>query len=340
MKKILIINPGSTSTKYKIFNLKGFILDERTYKINEKKEEREFFSGLENISKIGIRVVHGGEISKTSKITKSLKKKISEYILFAPIHNARALEVIEKVERFFPKASFFATFDTAFHSTISEDLYTYPIKPNLAKKYKLRKYGFHGLAAESALLKFKELKKQKREKIPNNIIFAHLGGGCSVTAVKNGKSFSTSMGLTPISGIMMTTRVGDIDSDFDKILAHQMNTDINEVSRILNYESGFYGMTGTKDTLKIFNAAQSGKKKEKLAFDIFVNNLVEKIYAYAGLMGGLDAIVFSGGIGYGNKFLRDTLTKKMKLLSLTKKDIFAIDVDEELLIFNKIKNNH
>ncbi|MCD5389791.1 MAG: acetate kinase, partial [Candidatus Pacebacteria bacterium] len=203
VEQILVINPGSTSTKYKVFDEKGNVLDEHNYKISEVKEEGDFLLNLENVIKIGIRVVHGGDISETSKITKKLKKKIADYIDFAPIHNTRAIETIEKMEKHFPKTALFACFDTAFHTTMPEHLSTYAMPVALAKKYKLKKYGFHGLAVQSGYEKFKKKRKEQGLKVPKNIIFAHLGGGDSITAVKNGKSFYTSMGLTPISGIMM-----------------------------------------------------------------------------------------------------------------------------------------
>ncbi len=338
MKKILIINPGSTSTKYKVFDNNGGMLDEFVYKITEIKGEERFLYSLKDIEKIGIRIVHGGDISKTSKITKSLKKKIIEYIDFAPIHNKQDIDVIEKMEKTFPKIVKYASFDTAFHTTIPEYLSTYAIPVKLAKKYKIKKYGFHGIAIQSAYRELKEKRKKQKLLMPKKIIFAHLGGGCSVTAVKNGKSFCTSMGLTPISGIMMTTRSGDVDSDLDKILSHKENKTIDEISHILSFESGFLGLTGTKDTLSIFRKAQKGNKKEKLAFDIFVAEITEKIWGYAGLMQGIDALVFSGGIGYGNTYLRNEVLKRVKKLGLTKKDIYVIDVDEEKVIFDEIKN--
>ncbi len=336
MKEILIINPGSTSTKYKVFDLKGNVLSEQVFLLKQKKQELSFLKNIENIEKIGIRVVHGGDVSKTSRITESLKKKIEEFLDFAPIHNKRALETIYKIEKLFPRVPFFASFDTAFHRTIPEYLSTYAIPVKLAQRYKLKKYGFHGLAVQSALRKFIEKKEDIELEEIKNIIFVHLGGGCSITAVKNGKSFCTSMGLTPISGIMMVTRPGDIDSDLDKILSHKEHKSIDKISHILNYESGFLGMTGSKDTLKIFEKAQKGSKKEKLSFDMFVADITKTIFAYTGLMQGVDAVVFSGGIGYGNKYLRNTVTKKLKMLGIQKKDIYKVDIDEEEVIFNKI----
>lgn len=336
MKKILIVNPGSSSTKYKIFNLKGESISEMNFKLAETKEEKKFLQNIKEVQKIGIRVVHGGDLSETSKVTKKVKDKIREYKIFAPIHNTRALKTIAEIEKLFPRIPLFASFDTAFHTSMPEYLYTYAIPTRLAKKHKLRKYGFHGLAVQSALQKLKKEKKKYGKKIPQRIAFAHLGGGCSITAVKNGKSLYTSMGLTPISGIMMITRIGDVDFDLGRILVHKEKKSIDKISQILNYESGFYGMTGSKDTLKIFNRARAGSKKEKLAFDVFVAEITEKIWGYAGLMGGIDAVVFSGGIGYGNEYLRNTVAKNLKGLGITKKDIYTINVDEERIIFDEI----
>ena len=337
MKKILVINPGSTSTKYKVFDLHGNVHVEHTFKISEQIQENTFLSDLSNIIKIGIRVVHGGDISETSKITPSLKKKIAAYLDFAPIHNTRALETIEKMSMLFPKTPLFACFDTAFHSTMPDYLSTYAIPTKLAKKHKIKKYGFHGLAVQSAFDILKNMRKKQGLAFPQRIIFAHLGGGDSITAVKNGKSLYTSMGLTPISGLLMTTRAGDVDSDLDKILAHKENKTIDEISHILNFESGFYGLTGSKDTLEIVTKAMAGEPKYKLAFDMFVAEIVEKIYGYTGLMQGVDAVVFSGGIGYGNKDLRNSVTKQLSLLGLTKKDIYAVDIDEESVMFNELQ---
>ena len=337
MKKILIVNPGSTSTKYKLFTEQGKVISDHNFEITEVKEEKEFLSSIEDLTKVGIRVVHGGDLSDTSKINKRIKDKIKEYTAFAPIHNALATKTIEKMEKIFPNAKLYANFDTAFHTTIPEENATYAIPLKLAKKYKLRKYGFHGLAVSSALKVFKKELKESGKKLPKNIVFAHLGGGASITAVKGGKSFATTMGLTPLSGIMMVTRAGDIDPDLNKILALKEGKTIDEISYMLNNESGFYGMTGTKDSLKIFKAAEAGSKKEKLAFDIFVNNIVEKIYGFAGLMGGIDAVVFSGGIGYNDKFLRNTVTKRLKTLGLTTKDIYRANIDEEQIMFDNIK---
>ncbi len=337
MKKILTINPGSTSTKFKVYDLKGNSLDEKVFTLKKQKQQKKKKKKIEDLEKIAIRVVHGGDISKTSKITQSLKKKISKYTVFAPIHNKRALEVIAEMEKIFPKKPMYACFDTAFHTTIPTINSTYLISSKIAKKHNIKKYGFHGLAVSSALAKIKALKRKKGGKLPQKIICAHLGGGSSITAVKNGKSFITSMGLTPLSGIPMITRSGNVDPDIFSVLK-KSGISTAKASDMLNTESGFYGLTESKDTKKIIDKAQQGSKKEKLAFDIFVSEIVQKIWAYAGLMQGIDAIAFSGGIGYGNTHLRREVSKKLKPLHIKRQDTFVIDVDEELVMFNQVKN--
>ncbi len=335
--RVLTVNPGSTSTKYKLFDLKGNVLGEKVFTLKEEKKEFKFLSNITDLEKIAIRVVHGGEITKTSKITQAIKNEIIKYTVFAPIHNAGVLEIIEKMEKVFPKKNLYACFDTAFHTTIPVENSTYPIPLKISKKYNLKKYGFHGLAISSALNKLNILIKKEDKKIPKKIILAHLGGGCSITAVKNGKSFMTSMGLTPLSGIPMITRSGDIDPDIFSVLCKK-DLSVEQVSEILNKHSGFLGLTGSKDIKNIIKKALSGSKKEKLAFDIFISEIIQKIFAYAGNMQGIDTVVFSGGIGYGNKYLRDAVTKKLKILGLSKKDIYSIDIDEEFVMFNELQN--
>ncbi len=338
MKKVLTINPGSTATKYKVFDMQGNVLGEHIFKLQEEKKEFSFLRQLTGIQKIGIRVVHGGDITQTSKITKSLKKKIREYIDFAPIHNTRAIETIEKIEKVFPRLALYASFDTAFHQDIPIEHHTYMIDQKLAKKYHLRKYGFHGLAVQSAYEQYKTLVKKQGRALSQKVIVAHLGGGCSITALYRGKSYATSMELTPLTGIPMITRSGSVDPDIFSILSRRANMSLQDISDMLNRQSGFYGMMRTRDTLKIMKKAQEGSTREKLAVDIFVNEIVQKIWAYAGLMQGVDAVIFSGGIGYGNAYLRGEVYKQVKKLGITKKDVFVIKVDEERLIFNEIKS--
>lgn len=337
-KKILIVNNGSTSVKMSLFNLKGSLLESIIFKNEEKKEKKLWLEKIENLEKIGFRIVHGGDMSGVQELNKKTLKKIEEFKIFAPIHNSLVLLEIEDMRKIFAKQKFFGYFDTAFHQTIQESIYTYPINQKIAKKYNIRKYGFHGIAIESALDKIEKLYKSENSKLPKNIIFAHLGGGSSITAVKNKRSFATTMELTPISGLMMNTRVGNVDSDLDKILVQKMGKTIYEISDMLNYESGFYGVTGKKGMKNIFDEWKSKTdKKSVLAVEIYLKEIIERVSGFTGLMGGFDLIVFSGGIGFKNKYLAKEVMKRLEK-TFGKKDFLKVDIDEEEIIFEKIKN--
>ncbi len=352
----LVINTGSTSVKYKLFNYKGaeVLAENFDNKLKgDKKKEDAFLRKIKSLAKtddlkVAFRVVHGGDILGPVVLDKSIEKRIKEFASFAPIHNKIVLKKIAKMKKFFQKSfdqkQFFAVFDTDFHQTIPEIFSTYPMDQKIAKKYKLKKYGFHGIAVQSALNKIKDGFEKRKKDLPEKIIFAHLGGGSSLTAVKSGKSVANTMGLTPISGIMMTTRVGDVDSDLDKILAQKMGKSINIISDMFSKKSGFLGLTGSSDTRDILEKAQKEEKEkrkefknEKLAFDIYISQIIQKIGAFTTLMGGIDLIVFSGGIGEGNSYLRKEILDKIKFLGIEKENILTVRVDEELEIFEQIK---
>lgn len=330
----LVVNPGSTGTKYKIFNQDGLAIKDVQFPLSDLMGQQTFLVNLGHISKIIIRVVHGGDVTEPCEINNKTRDIIKKYLDFAPIHNQRALDVIDFLQELFSDVPMFAYFDTAFHTTIPEHLKAYAIPTALAKENHLKKYGFHGIAVESSLQKLREV---LHNKLPEKIICLHLGGGCSVTAVRKGESYATSMGLTPLSGIMMTTRSGDIDPDIVNILSHRKGMSPQEVSNLLNNHSGFLGITGSSDTLYIFTEAQRGIQPYKYAFDMFVSDIVQKIYAYAGLMQGLDAVVFTGGIGYGNQYLRDTVTKKLTMLGIGHDKVYPIDIDEEQIMFHRVQ---
>lgn len=336
-KKILIVNNGSTSVKFSLFNLKGELIEKKEFKNTQKKEKAKWLKNINDLEKIGFRIVHGGNLTGIVELDEKILKKIDEFKIFAPIHNSLALLEIEHMRELFIEQKFFGYFDTSFHQTIQESIYTYPINQKIAKKYNIRKYGFHGIAVESALEKVIFKYKNEKKVLPKNIIFAHLGGGSSITAVQNKKSFATTMELTPISGLMMNTRVGNVDSDLDKILVQKMGKTIYEISDMLNYESGFYGMTGKKEMKIIFDEwKEKTNKKSELAVEIYLKEIIERISGFAGLMGGIDLIVFSGGIGFKNKYLAKEVMKRLSG-TFGKKDFLKVETDEEKIIFNKIK---
>lgn len=353
---MLVVNTGSTSVKYKLFNYKGVEVMGEVFQAksaSDKKKEEAFLRSAKKMSgkdgmRVAFRVVHGGGMSGPAVLDVGVLKTIKEFVLFAPIHNKAVLKKIAKVKKFFQKefdaGDFFAVFDTDFHQTISSEFSTYAIDLEITKKFKMKKYGFHGIAVQSALRKISDGFVQRKSVLPEKMIFAHLGGGSSLTAVQEGKSVANTMGLTPISGLMMTTRVGDVDSDLDKILAQKMGKSINIVSDMLSRKSGFLGLTGSDDTRDIFAKAklESEKKtgefiKEKLAFDMYVLQIVQKIGAFAGVMDGVESIVFSGGIGEGSSYLRKTISSKLGFLGLKDADILSVKVDEEKEIFMQVK---
>ncbi len=359
--KTIIINPGSTSVKYSLFHGDNevafchFKKIDNKYRFNGvriKKTDYEdsfrYFRGylkgkglLKNskeITKVGIRIVHGGNyFTDPVIINNSVLKKIDKLSELAPLHNPFALSIIDQIKRKLPKVKITAVFDTAFHQTIPAYASTYPIPLHISKKFGIKRYGFHGIACQWAMREV----KRKFKKIPKNIVICHLGGGCSITAVKNGKSIDTSMGFTPLEGLMMTSRSGDVDAGIIDYLSSKKSVD--EVMEMLNKKSGFYGIAGTKDVKKIVDKAVKGDlayrqagNKCKLALEMFVYRLVKYICSYCGAMQGLDLIVFSGGIGEGSSVIRNIVTKELKPLGITSKKIMVVHTEESKEIYSQI----
>ncbi len=320
----LIINPGSTTVKYTLFDDDVVLSEKRFEDLNEQKL---WLTTLTNVEKIGIRIVHAGNLTKPTEIDENVIKQIEKFKLFAPIHNKIALDVIHLIKVVFENVSIIAVFDTAFHTQIPKYASIYPIPNNLTEKYDLHRYGFHGTALTSVLEQTNNMFIERDNTTPSRVILAHLGGGSTIAAVKSGVCVDTTMGLTPLEGIMMKTRSGNIDPDLPKILCNITGKSIDEVSEILNTQSGFLGLTGSEDTKDIIEKAQQGNEKEKLAFDIFVYQIVKQIFAYYGVLQGCDALVFSGGIGFGNSYLKETVAEKVNLI-IDKNIIFSFEADE------------
>ncbi len=335
MKNILIVNSGSATTKYKVFEKSGKILDEKNFSLKEKKAENNFLKNLKNIEKIGFRVVHGGVLSKTSKIDKKVLDQIKKFLPYAPIHNQAFLEKFFQIEKIFlKKIKKYAVFDTHFHSEIEKENFILPIDQKIAEKNSLRRYGFHGISNSSVLKKFilkNKIKNLNKEKI----IIVHLGGGSSVTAVSRGFSIYNSMGLTPLSGIMGKTRSGSIDPDIFAVL----NLPKEKISEKLSFSSGFLGLTGSLDTKKIIEKAKKNKNsKENTAYTFYQKSIIKEILYCEYLLKGVDFIIFSGGIGFNNKYLLNDIKKQLNFLDIKKENFLKIDSNEEQEIFEQIKN--
>jgi acetate kinase len=338
MKYILTINPGSTAVKYVLFDVDGAVVERRDFRRGDgpvvQEREREWLSGLTGVDKIAIRIVHGGTSVGPLEVDETLRAKIQEYTRFAPIHNNLALNTLDIVQGIFTAVPIIASFDTDFHKTMPNFTATYPINQKLARELAIKRYGFHGLAVESVLL---QLQEQKNGLLPEKIICAHLGGGCSITAVSNGSSVDTTMGLTPLEGIMMVTRSGTVGAGIVEYISEAKGWTVAEVVAFLNNESGFSGLTGSKNTIDIIERASKQHQPEKLAVDIFVHQIVKQIFAYYGTLQGCDALVFSGGIGYGNMYIRNRILEKLALIGITEQHMFVCKADEAMVLFENCK---
>jgi len=343
-KNILVVNSGSTSLKYKLFDAEGaemmganFLVENDHEKII-KKILREI-GDVSSIEAVGHRVVHGGvEFVEPLLIDENNLRYLEEINNLAPLHNPYNLRGIKIISEFLPNTPQVAVFDTAFFANIPKKASIYAIPDDLAEKYKIKRYGFHGLSHNYIARKAAEILKKPLNKA--NLITCHLGGGWSVTAIKNGKPIDTSMGFTPLEGLVMMTRAGDLGSGvvFD-ILREGLGTqnDIEGLYNILNNNSGIKGLSGGIDDYQdLLREMNLGNEKAKLAFSVATYRLSKYIGAYFVALGGkLDAIVFSGGIGAGDPVTRNEITKNTKFLGNHK--TLSFETNEELLIAEKVR---
>ncbi len=260
---------------------------------------------VNEIKGVGHRVVHGGEEFTGSMIIDSkVKEKIRQFIPLAPLHNPPNLEGILAAEKFFPESVQVACFDTAFHTTIPEVVYLYALPYYLYENHRIRRYGFHGTSHRYVARRFAQ--RMGKHKYDVNVITCHLGNGCSITAVKNGRSIDTSMGFTPLEGLVMGTRSGDIDPGIVLYLIENLGMKVNQVNKILNRESGLIGISGvSNDFRNIVDEAAKGNKMASLAIDIFCYRVKKYIGAYMVVLGRIDGIVFTAGIGENQPVVRE-----------------------------------
>jgi len=303
IKKILVFNVGSSSIKYSLFENKKRILKKTFEELNSIKDYKKAFEKIKkelknkNFDLIIHRIVHGGDLKKPVKINKEIKNKIKGFSKFAPLHNPKELEIINLCKKF--KKPQYAVFDTMFFSDLPKVSKTYAIPTTISKKYKIQKYGFHGLSHKSV-----------SKNLKGKTIVCHLGQGSSISAIKNKKPIDTSMGLTPLEGLMMCTRSGSIDPGLILFL-QEKNYDLN---KILNKESGLKGISGYSDFRKIRKNLKN--KDNKLAYEMFVQDIVKYIGSYVAELNGLNNLVFTGAIGEQVPMLRKDVCKKLKFLNL------------------------
>ncbi len=355
---IFIINSGSSSIKYQLFkmpNTKPICtgLVERiglensmiTHKLLNGAEEKiirrtmdlqDHEAGLHQVAElltdseigviqdpkeieaVGHRVVHGGEaFASTTLITKEVKAEIKKLFSLAPLHNPANYLGIEVAEKIFVNAQQIAVFDTAFHQTMPEVAYRYAMPQSFYTERGIRAYGFHGTSHKYVTAKTLEYLKNPKAKI----ITIHLGNGCSMTAVNEGISVDTSMGFGPLNGLIMGTRSGDIDPSIIFYLVNQLGYSLDQVNNLLNKQSGMLGLTGFSDMRDITKAMAAGNEQAELAYDMYAYRIKKYIGSYAAVLNGLDAIVFTAGVGENDALIRQMICRDM--------EFFGFRLDEE-----------
>ena len=350
--KILVINAGSSSLKYQFIEtsdhsviakgqcerigIEGSCIEQKSAKGVFKLEQHMndhadaikmvldalsdkdhgLISSMSEIDAVGHRVVHGGEYFASSVIIdNSVKKAIEDCIELAPLHNPANLTGINACEKIMPGVPQVAVFDTAFHQTMPEKAYLYALPYKYYKKYKVRKYGFHGTSHKYVSMKAAEMLGKPIEEL--KLITMHLGNGSSITAIENGKSIDTSMGFTPLAGLLMGTRTGVIDPAIVTFLMEKEHMNIEEINDCLNKKSGVLGISElSSDFRDLEKASNEGNKQATLALDMFVYGVKKYIGFYAAAMKGVDAIVFTGGIGEHNGIMREQICDGLDFMGI------------------------
>jgi len=267
----------------------------------------------EDLRAVGHRVVHGGErYTSAVRITAEVKRTIEELTELAPLHNPASLEGINAVEQVLPKVPQVAAFDTAFHATLSEAARTYPLPRKWTREWGIRRYGFHGLSHSYCSTEAANIIPRKGLRL----VIAHLGNGASVSAVRDGVCVDTSMGFTPLEGLMMATRSGTVDPGILIYLLRHKGLDAEALDNALNHESGLLGISGISSDLRQILSELPHNPDARLAVDVYVHRIVKTIGAMAAVLGGIDALVFTAGVGERSAEIRKRICEKLKYLGL------------------------
>jgi acetate kinase len=278
--------------------------------------------GMPAIEAVGYRVVHPGPVlDRHQRITDEVLKDLEQAVSFAPLHDPAAIALIREMMRRFPRARHYACFDTIFHHTMPPEASAYAI-PAQYRQQGVRRYGFHGLSCESIVDELRVASQQGEAQFPARMVIAHLGSGCSVTAVLEGKSVDTSMGLTPTGGVVMGTRPGDLDPGLILYLLRQAEGDrdaaLKKVEALLNHQAGMVALSGLPNDMRITRkAAAEGNADAILALKVFTRSVRKAIGSYAWLLGGLDAVVFTGGIGEHDALSRAEILEGLETCGVT-----------------------
>lgn len=278
--------------------------------------KQHILNSLDEIDAIGHRVVQGGKyFSQSMRITPDVITKISQLAELAPLHNKAALMGIEACQSLLPSKPQVAVFDTAFFHNLAPTYYTYPLPFELAQKYDIRRYGAHGTSHRYIAQRAANFLHKNVWDL--NLITCHLGNGASITAIKHGKALDTSMGLTPLEGLMMGTRCGSIDPAIVTYLMERENLSPQEMNDILNKQSGLLGVSGVSNDLRsVYEAAEQGNDRAKLAYEMFAVSIKRYVGQYIALLGGVDAIVLSGGVGENCPIMRRLVFSDLQSLGI------------------------
>lgn len=354
---VLVINCGSSSLKYQLMNMsdesvlaKGLVerigiegsqlkhevpeREKETIKVPMKDHKEALkhvldalvdekigaIKSLSEIQAVGHRVVHAGEYYSASVVIDAdVMKRLDECIQLAPLHNPPNIIGIEALQELIPGIPNVAVFDTAFHQTMPPRAYIYPLPYEMYEKHRVRRYGFHGtshryVSQRAAEMLGKDIKDLK-------LITCHLGNGASVAAIDGGKSIATSMGFTPLEGLVMGTRCGDIDPAIVTFIMEKENLDMNQINDVLNKKSGVLGISGvSSDFRDIEEAAAAGNERASLALEVFDDRVKQYIAAYAAAMGGVDAVIFTAGLGENSAMNRKNICSDMDWMGVTVSD--------------------
>ncbi|MBL7050577.1 acetate/propionate family kinase [Candidatus Woesearchaeota archaeon] len=311
---ILVLNVGSSSIKYTLFKNTKILFSNLIERIGEKKGKfkthslalKEIKTQLTlknaNIDVIGHRVVHGGKIKKPSKITNNIIKKLKKVAELAPLHEIPEIKVIELSHKLFPKQKQYAVFDTAFYHTLPNKAKIYGI-PYKFFRAGIQKFGFHGLSH-----------KYVSQKLKGKTITCHLGSGCSITAIKNKKAIDTSMGFTPLEGLVMGTRSGSLDPAIIPYLIKHQKLSLKQIDQLLNRKSGLLGISGISNDLR--DLLKNKNPRAKLAVEIFIYKITQYIGSYTATLNGLDNLVFTAGIGENSHMVREKILNNLSYLGI------------------------
>lgn len=387
MSKILVINAGSSSIKLALFEKSNLELlanglaeritlpignivikfKDQKFELDVKMKnhkvavehiidmlsEHKIIKDAKEIEYIGFRVVQGGPyFDRSSKLNQKEIDLIEKCSIFAPLHNPGAVQAMNAFKEVMPHAKMSVNFDTAFHTTIDKVNATYPIPKEMAEQYGVKKYGAHGISHRYVTLKLSEILNKNKV----NFVNLHIGNGASLCAIKDSKSFDTSMGLTPLAGIMMGTRSGDIDPSIHEFIMKQNGMNISEFTNVLNKQSGLLGVSGiSSDMRDITNAAKENNEDAKFALDVYAQKIADYTAIYLNKVGpNVDAIVFTAGVGENVGHIRQNIINRINIKNVVLDDqlnnspvdgsyklisnpsseikVFVIPTNEELLI--------